>query len=89
MDLDKIAQIAFVKLSEQEKEICGNTINRTLENADKMLLIDMQNVQPTTKITRVDFIREDIIVTPSSREELLSNAKNSDEGAFVVPKIVE
>lgn len=87
IDLDRTSQIAFIRLTDEEKQKFTESIKRDIEaigNAG-----DLSGVNPTTKITNNIYYRKDEVVPPSDRDELLKNAKGSSNGAFTVPKIVE
>lgn len=87
IDIDRTAQIAFLKLNDEEKQSFQESIEKNIESAEK-LFVNL-TCEPTTKITTKIYYREDSVVPSADRDELLRNAKENSNGAFVVPKIVE
>lgn len=87
IDLNRTSQIAFLKLTNEEKERFASSISKEISAIKKVG--DLGNVAPTTKISKDVKYRADKVVSPSDREDLLRNAKGNSNGAFTVPKIVE
>lgn len=87
IDLDRTAQIAFLKLTDEQKKSIEKCILKEIEGVENAG--DLSMLQPTTKITKIIKYRKDEIVEPSKRDDLLRNAQGSSNGAFTVPKIVE
>lgn len=87
IDMDKTAQIAFIRLTEEEKKKFEGSILKEVEGLKKVG--DLSDINPTTKITKAVAYRKDQVVPSSSRDDLLKNAKGYSNGAFTVPKIVE
>ena len=87
IDLERISQIAFLRLTDEEKQRIEKSIISELDGLKKVG--DLSEIAPTTKITKNICYRKDEVVTPSKRDDLLSNATGNSNGAFTVPKIVE
>lgn len=87
IDLDRTSQIAFLKLTDEEKERIEKNILSELDGLKNVG--DLSDVSPTTKITKNICYRKDEVVQPSDREDLLRNSVGNSNGAFTVPKIVE
>lgn len=89
VDLNKIAYLAFLKLSDEEMKNCEKLVLRMMNDAQDMLKLDLSGVPPTTKIVKQIAYREDVVIPSSARDDLLKNASGSANGAFAVPKIVD
>ena len=83
IDIERTAQIAFLKLNSEEKQEIEKSIEAEVKWLSKVG--DLSGIAPTTKITK----RKDEVIPSSKREDLLKNAKDNSNGAFTVPKIVE
>lgn len=89
IDVETAMQIAFIKLSGEEKERCNYALSKDIEHYEKMMDIDVSSVEPTFLLNTDSAFREDVVKPSLNRDELLKNAKGSSEDAFCVPKIVE
>lgn len=87
IDMDRTSQIAFIKLTDEQKKKFAESILNNIEGIKKAG--NLEGINPTTKITKNICYRKDEVVSPSNREDLLKNAKGNSNGAFSVPKIVE
>jgi len=88
-DVEHVALLARLALTEEEKERFTKQLGKILEHAGKIKEIDTSKVPPTSHIVPLDNVfREDKTGECLSQEEALSNAPEKEEGAFLVPKIV-
>ena len=71
-----------------EKELYTKQLGDVLKYVDQMNEVDTSNVKPMTQV--VDFVnvmREDKVVYEHTKEELMANAPEEENGFFKVPKI--
>lgn len=89
-DVEHVAKLARIELSEDEKEKFAKQLGDIIEYVDQLNEVDTEGVDPMahpyplTNITRVDRVEYD-----NTREELLLNAPDEEDGFFKVPKINE
>lgn len=89
-ELNQLAFLARLELSEEELVTLGGYLNRLLESFEKLRELDTENVEPTSHTVPVCNVFRDDEVKPSlSREEVLANAPAEKDGTFEVPRIVE
>ncbi|MBT4484543.1 MAG: Asp-tRNA(Asn)/Glu-tRNA(Gln) amidotransferase subunit GatC [Candidatus Latescibacteria bacterium] len=89
-EVDKIADLARLYFSEEEKEELTGVLNNILGYFDKLSELDTENVEPLTHILPVqNVMREDKEKGTTGQEIALANAPEHDSGHFVVPKIIE
>ena len=87
-DVEHVAKLARLALTEEEKQIYADQLARIIENFNALKEVDTEGVEPMTgalPITNV--MREDEIVAPPGREVLLRTAPAAENGYFRVPKI--
>ncbi|MDD3594628.1 MAG: Asp-tRNA(Asn)/Glu-tRNA(Gln) amidotransferase subunit GatC [Candidatus Gastranaerophilales bacterium] len=87
-DVEHVAKLARLALSEEEKQKFAKQLNSILEYMNELNEVDTSGIAPmehSIKITNV--MREDTVVVDFSREELLKNAPEEEDGFFRVPKI--
>ncbi|NLB80641.1 MAG: Asp-tRNA(Asn)/Glu-tRNA(Gln) amidotransferase subunit GatC [Clostridiaceae bacterium] len=89
-ELNRIAQLACLKFSDDEKDALQKSMEYFALMADKVNEVDTDGVEPTFHgIQLSNVFREDIVTSNYSIEQLLENATNKRNGCFVVPKVLE
>ncbi len=90
MDIEKVARLARLELSEEEKEIFGNQMEQILTYMDQLNRLDTSGVEPTSHAIPIYNVFRDDEVKPSfPHEEVLAIAPDEEEGHFKVPRIIE
>ena len=90
MDIEKVARLARLELSEDEKETFENQMEQILTYIEQLNRIDTTGVEPTSHAIPVDNVFRDDEVKPSfPREEVLAIAPEEEDGHFKVPRIIE
>ncbi len=87
-DVEHVAKLARLELTEEEKELYTKQLGDVLQYVNQMNEVDTSNIEPMTQV--VDFVnvmREDKVVYDVTKEELLKNAPEEENGFFKVPKI--
>ncbi len=88
-DVEKIAQLARLEFSENEKEKFTDEFNKILGMMEKLNELDTENVEPLTHVLPLQNVfREDIMKESFPREAILKNAPNANEEFFKVPKVI-
>ena len=88
--IDYVAHLALIELSDEEREAFGSQLARVLAYMDKLDELDTSGVQPMRHaIDQRDVWRQDVVGESLPREEALQNAPESAEGCFKVPRIIE
>ena len=82
-DVDHIAQLAYIKLSDEESENMRQELTDILGHFQALASIDTEDVDPTGHTTDSNTVlRADEPQTPLEREDVLKNAPDRD-GEFV------
>ena len=89
-EVEHVARLARLALSEQEKARMGEELSTILAYIDQLRELDTSDVEPTSHaIPMVNVMREDEVRPSYPVEAMLQNAPER-EGDFVrVPKIIE
>ena len=88
-DIEYVAKLAKLKLSEVEKETLVNQMGDIVEFANKISELNTDGVNPTNHILDVkNAFREDEIISSYSRDEILKNAPAKEAGCIVVPNVI-
>lgn len=90
-DVEKVAKLASLTLSDTELKKFPEQFNKTIEVIDQLNEIDTSNIKPTSQVidlknvTREDMVDEARIL---SQTEALSMAKKTHNGYFVVKQVL-
>ena len=95
VDIDnvkKIAKLSKISLSENEIEKFLTDLNQIIGWVDQLTEVDTEKVTPTfSSFGAEEGIkkRSDIISDGGYRGDVISNAPKSEEGFFLVPKVID
>ncbi len=90
MDIEKVARLARLELSEEEKDTFGNQIEQILTYMEQLNRLDTTGVEPTSHAIPIYNVFRDDEVKPSfPHEEVLAIAPDEEDGHFRVPRIIE
>ena len=88
-DVEKIAELAQLKFSEEELESFTPQMNEILNYMEKLNELDTENVEPLSHpVEQTNVFREDELKPSITTEEALKNAPAKDEHYFKVPKVI-
>jgi len=88
-DVVHVANLARLELSEESIDKFAGQIGEILDHVDSLKRVDTQGVPATSHaISLTNAFREDDLSGPADRDRLMANAPESEEGSFVVPKII-
>jgi len=90
MDIEKVAKLARIELSDEEKNTFGNQLEQILTYMEQLNRIDTAGVEPTSHAIPIqNAFREDETRPSYSREEVLGIGPEEEDGHFKVPRIIE
>jgi aspartyl-tRNA(Asn)/glutamyl-tRNA(Gln) amidotransferase subunit C len=90
MDIEKVARLARLELSEEEKVTFGSQLEQILTYMEQLNRLDTAGVEPTSHAIPIcNVFREDEVKPSFSQEEVLAIAPDDEEGHFKVPRIIE
>ena len=94
-DIEKLANLSRLKFSPEQLPAFASEFESILEFVGQIQSLDTAGVPPLTSAANVETSpeRADVAAIPADpiarRDELLANAPKSEQGFFIVPKIVE
>ena len=89
-DIRHIAELCKLKFSEEELENYRQKFSEILEHASKLKEVDTDGVEPTHFVnTKVQLLREDIVVQGLSKEEAIKNAPEEQYGYFKLLRVMD
>lgn len=85
--IEYVGILAKLELSEEEKEQAKKDMAKMLDYIDTLNELDTSGVEPMSHVFPVNNVfREDVVTNGNNRDEILENAPECKDGAFVVPK---
>jgi len=93
-DVERVAELAYLDLSEAELESYRNQIDDILEYIGKLDELDTSRVDPMAQVLADDqsadaTLREDVVVPCNVSGEVLKQAPDPEAPYFRVPKVIE
>ncbi len=87
--VNKIAHLARLEVTGQEREELIADMNQILSFMDKLNEVDTSGVEPLVYMTdEVNVLRDDTVKHPITHEEALQNAPAHNAEFFLVPKVI-
>jgi aspartyl-tRNA(Asn)/glutamyl-tRNA(Gln) amidotransferase subunit C len=93
-DVERVAELAYLDLSEAELENYRNQLDDILEYIGKLDELDTSRVEPMAQVLADDqsadaTLREDVIVPCKVAGDVLKQAPDPEAPYFRVPKVIE
>ncbi len=86
----KVARLARIAVPEERLEPMAKELNGILAWIEQLNEVDVDGVDAmTTPVAMKLPMREDVVTDGGKQDQVLANAPKSEEGFFVVPKVVE
>ena len=90
IDIEYVAQLARINLSDAEREAFGKQIDSIVGYVAKLKELNLDGVEPMTRAAGSDNVfREDVVRPGISHEAFADNAPAVHEGQLSVPRIIE
>ncbi|TCS40094.1 Asp-tRNA(Asn)/Glu-tRNA(Gln) amidotransferase subunit GatC [Reinekea marinisedimentorum] len=88
--VESVAQLARLKIDEAEMPDYLNSLNSILDLVDKMQAVDTTGIEPLANpLDAAQRLRADVVTETNKREQLQANAPATEDGLFLVPKVIE
>ena len=93
-DVLRVADLAYLDLSDAELETYRAQIDEILEYVGKLNELDTANVEPMAQVLADDqsadaTLREDLVVPCAVADDVLQHAPDPEPPYFRVPKVIE
>lgn len=89
-DVEHVAKLARLDLSEEEKTKFTEQLNAILKYAEKLNELDTDDVAPTSHVLPIaNVMREDEVRPSLPIEKVLLNAPDEEDGQIRVPAVLE
>ena len=93
-DVVRVAELAYLELSEAELEMYRKQVDDILEYIGKLNKLDTSTVEPMAQVllegqSADATLREDVVVGCDLGAEVMRGAPDTDGVYFLVPKVIE
>lgn len=89
-DVLKIAQLAKLKIRDDESEQYATDLSNIMTLVDQMNSVDTKSIEPMAHPLEVtQRLRVDKVTETNQRDKFQSIAPNIDKGLYLVPKVIE
>jgi aspartyl-tRNA(Asn)/glutamyl-tRNA(Gln) amidotransferase subunit C len=86
----RVARLARIAVSPQEAERMVGELNGILGFVAQLDEVDVSGVEPMTSVVEMKMkMRADVVSDGAKAADVLANAPLSEDGFFMVPKVVE
>ncbi|MEL6746054.1 MAG: Asp-tRNA(Asn)/Glu-tRNA(Gln) amidotransferase subunit GatC [Pseudomonadota bacterium] len=86
----RVAKLARIAISDDRAEELKGELNTILGFVEQLQQVDVDGVEPMTSVVDMDMRKRADGVTDGDKvDDVVANAPMSDEGFFMVPKVVE
>ena len=86
----RIARLARIAVSEDEIGHLQDELNAILAFVEQLSEVDVSGVEPMTSVTPMALkMRADKVTDGGFADQILANAPATEDGFFLVPKVVE
>ena len=89
-DVEHVAELARLGLSDEEIDLMQGQLNRILEAVNQLQAVDTSSVGPTAMVIQLENVmRDDVARPPMDREATLANAPLREGPMLRVPVVLE
>lgn len=89
-DLQRLARLARLRFADADAERYRDELNTILEMVDTLKAADTDGVTPMAHpLDMAQRLRLDGVTETNQREDLMSAAAQTENGLFVVPRVIE
>ena len=89
MDIEHLAKLARLKLTDAEKELFSKQMGTVIKYIEKLSELDTKNVEPTAHVLGLNNgFRDDAVKKPLTVQDPINDSPAHSKGHYEVPKII-
>ncbi len=94
-DVERVAELAHLELTPEETGSMLHDLNAILDHVAQLNELDTDGVAPLAQVSELDGaggespLRSDVVLPSLQRAEVMSQAPETDQVFFKVPKVIE
>ncbi|WP_193165989.1 Asp-tRNA(Asn)/Glu-tRNA(Gln) amidotransferase subunit GatC [Microbulbifer hainanensis] len=88
--VEKLAELARIAISEETIEEVSSRLGDVLQLVDQLQSVNTEGVSPMAHpLDEVQVLRSDTVTEADQREDFLALAPQTEEGLYLVPKVID
>lgn len=88
--IKNIAHLARIAVSEEDLQAYAKDLSNILDMVDQMNAVDVSGVEPLSNaLDQTQRLRADVVTEANKREQLQACAPQTENGLFLVPRVIE
>ena len=89
MDIEHLAKLARLKLTDAEKELFSKQMGTVIKYIEKLSELDTKNIEPTAHVLGLNNVfRDDAVKKPLTVQDPINDSPAHSKGHYEVPKII-
>jgi len=89
-DINQIAHLARLKIDEKDVPKLRGDLDNILSLVDQLQAVNTDGVTPMAHpMDAVQILRKDVVTESNHREKYQAVAPNTEDGLYLVPKVIE
>jgi aspartyl-tRNA(Asn)/glutamyl-tRNA(Gln) amidotransferase subunit C len=89
-EVKKIARLASLDVKDDDIQSYATNLSNILDLVEQMNAVDTSGVTPMSHpFDAVQRLREDVVTDPDRREDFMAIAPKTEDGLYLVPKVIE
>jgi aspartyl-tRNA(Asn)/glutamyl-tRNA(Gln) amidotransferase subunit C len=89
-DIEKLATLARININDEMKTEVAGKISDILTMIDDMQAVDTSGIEPmANSLDATQRLREDTVTESNKRDELQAVAPATEDGLYLVPKVID
>ncbi|WP_041522494.1 Asp-tRNA(Asn)/Glu-tRNA(Gln) amidotransferase subunit GatC [Gilvimarinus agarilyticus] len=89
-DIEKLAELSRIDISDEAAANVAQSISEVLALVDQLQAVDTSGVSPMAHpLDAVQRLRRDEVTEPNQRETLQAMAPATEDGLYLVPRVIE
>ena len=88
--LENLSKLSKIKIDDNLKDKLKKDLNLTMDMIDKINKIDCDQIEELSHPIKDNFnLREDVVSEDINRESLQKTSNKTEDGFYLVPKVIE
>jgi len=89
-DIEKAAKLARIRIDAADLPELATRLGNILAMADRLQAVDTSTIEPMSNpFDATQRLRPDVVTEINQRDQLLAIAPKTEQGLFLVPKVIE
>ena len=88
-EIKRLEKLSALSYDDEKLESFVKDFEQIAQFVEQVTNGDVEEANVYGRIVKIEQLRDDVVIPSYSQEQILANAPEKGEGAFVVPKVVD